>query len=170
MGSATPLQSGRLVPRHPQVNESRQLPGPMTGTNVPGDRSAWARQNRHMEPLAVHHVSINVPDVGAALSFYTEVLGGTVRDDRPDFGFGGAWIDLGTSQLHLLEATAPTVLGQHFAIQVSDLAATVAELRGRGVDVHDPSPVGPGLQTFVADPAGNTVELYEFVGANTDAR
>jgi len=118
-----------------------------------------------MRPLAVHHVSINVPDVAAALDFYTDVLGGSLRSDRPDFGFGGAWIDLGGSQLHLLEAAAPPVLGQHFAIQVDDLDATVAELRGRGVDVGDPSPVGPGLQTFVADPAGNTVELYQLVEA-----
>ena len=120
-----------------------------------------------MRPLAVHHVSINVPDVGAAIAFYTEVLGGTVRNDRPDFGFDGAWIDLGTSQLHLLGAAAPATLGQHFAIQVGDLVATVAELRGRGIDVNDPSPVGPGLQTFVADPAGNTVELYELVSTDT---
>ena len=122
-----------------------------------------------MQPLAVHHVSINVPDVGAALKFYTEVLGGTARNDRPDFGFGGAWIDLGASQLHLLEAAAPPTLGQHFAIQVGDLAATIAELRGRGVKVNEPSPVGPGLQTFVADPAGNTVELYELVGTDATA-
>jgi glyoxylase I family protein len=123
-----------------------------------------------MQPLAVHHVSINVPDVGVALSFYTEVLGGTTRNDRPDFGFGGAWIDFGASQLHLLEAAAPAVLGQHFAIQVGDLVAAVAELRDRGIEVNDPSPVGPGLQTFVADPAGNTVELYELVGRDTTAR
>ena len=117
-----------------------------------------------MQPLAVHHVSINVPDVDAATAFYTEVLGGSVRDDRPDFGFGGAWIDLGASQLHLLEAASPPVLGQHFAVQVADLDAAVAELRDAGIEVGDPSPVGPGRQTFVADPAGNTVELYEFTG------
>ena len=127
------------------------------------------RQTRYMHPLAVHHVSINVPDVGAAVSFYTGVLGGTVRHDRPEFGFGGAWIDLGTSQLHLLEAAAPPVLGQHFAIQVGNLQAAVAELRERGIEVSDPCPVGPGLQTFVTDPAGNTVELYELVGTPTTA-
>ena len=121
-----------------------------------------------MRPLAVHHVSINVPDVDAALTFYTKVLGGTVRDDRPDFGFGGAWIDLGGHQLHLLEADAPPVLGQHFAVRVADLDGAVTELRARGVAVADPSPVGPGRQTFVADPAGNTVELYEQPGGTTD--
>ena len=45
-----------------------------------------------MQPLAVHHVSVNVTDVDAALAFYTDVLGGTVRGDRPDFGISGAWI------------------------------------------------------------------------------
>ena len=97
----------------------------------------------------------------AATAFYTEVLGGSVRPDRPDFGFGGAWIDLGASQVHLLEAGPPPVLGQHFAVAVEDLDAAVAELRGKGIEVADPTPVGRGRQTFVADPAGNTVELYE---------
>lgn len=116
-----------------------------------------------MQPLAVHHVSINVSDVAAATTFYTDVLGGTVRADRPDFGFGGAWIDLGASQLHLIEAPIPPALGQHFAMRVADLGAAVAELRDRGVPVDDPTPVGPGRQTFVVDPDGNTVELYELV-------
>jgi glyoxylase I family protein len=116
-----------------------------------------------MEPLAVHHVSINVTDVPAAITFYTDVLGGTLRTDRPDFGFGGAWIDVGASQVHLLEAGPPPTLGQHFAVQVADLDAVVTELRARGIVLGEPSAVGPGRQTFVADPSGNTVELYELV-------
>ena len=65
-----------------------------------------------MQPASIHHVSINVTDVDGAVDFYTDVLGGTVRTDRPDFGFGGAWIDLGSSQVHLLEATVPPHLPQ----------------------------------------------------------
>ena len=118
-------------------------------------------QTRPVQPLAVHHVSVNVPDVAAATDFYTGVLGGALRDDRPDFGFGGAWIDLGSSQVHLLEAAAPPARGQHFAISVPDLDAAVAELRGRGLTVDGPVPVGAGRQAFVAAPAGNTVELHE---------
>ncbi len=114
-----------------------------------------------MQPLAVHHVSVNVPDVPSAVTFYTEVLGGVLRDDRPDLGIGGAWIDLGASQVHLLEAGPPPALGQHFAVAVADLDAAVTELRQRGIPVGEPSPVGGGRQTFVSDPAGNTVELYE---------
>ena len=114
-----------------------------------------------MKPLAVHHVSINVADVPAALDFYTGVLGLTVRDDRPDFGFGGAWLDAGGQQLHLLESDSRPAPGQHFAILVEDLAATVQELRDRGVEVGEPMGVGTGLQTFVHDPSGNMIELHQ---------
>lgn len=114
-----------------------------------------------MEPLAVHHVSINVADVDAALEFYVGKLGFGLRTDRPDFSFGGAWLDCGGQQLHLIEAGAPPALGQHFAVQVADLDAAVAELRAAGLDIRDPSPVGTGRQTFVEDPSGNTVELHQ---------
>lgn len=114
-----------------------------------------------MRPLAVHHVSINVTDPDESLAFYTDVLGGTPRDDRPAFGFGGAWIDLGATQLHLIEAPVPPNLGQHFAVLVDDLDAVVDELRGRGIDVADPVDVGPGRQTFIEDPDRNVVELHQ---------
>lgn len=115
-----------------------------------------------MQPLGVHHVSINVVDVEEALAFYTGILGLTQRSDRPDFGFSGAWLDVGDSgqQLHLIGAATPPSLGQHFAVRVDDLAATVADLRSSGADVTDPSPVGQGHQAFLNDPSGNTVELY----------
>ena len=114
-----------------------------------------------MRPLAVHHVSINVDDVEAALAFYVGRLGLTPRDDRPDFGFGGAWLDVGGQQVHLIEAEPPPDRGQHFAILVQDLAATVAELRASGLDGERPGPVGSNLQAFLHDPAGNTVELHQ---------
>jgi glyoxylase I family protein len=114
-----------------------------------------------MEPLAIHHVSINVDDVDAALAFYVGLMGLRERGDRPDFGFGGAWLDIGGQQVHLIESEVPTAVGQHFAVLVADLDATVAELRQAGVTVSDPKPVGAALQAFLDDPAGNTVELHE---------
>lgn len=113
-----------------------------------------------MRPLGVHHVSINVDDVPAAVRFYTEVLGLTPRADRPDFGFDGAWLDAGDQQVHLIAARSPENLGQHFAVLVDDLDAAVAEIRARGVTVSDPSPVGAGRQAFLVDPDGNAVELH----------
>jgi glyoxylase I family protein len=114
-----------------------------------------------MQILGVHHVSINVDDTEEAVAFYTDVLGLRRRDDRPDFGFAGAWLDLGEQQLHLIEVPVPEDLGQHFAVRVDDLDATIGELRARGVTVSDPSPVGASRQAFLSDPSGNRIELHE---------
>lgn len=114
-----------------------------------------------MKPLSVHHVAINANDAEASIAFYTEVLGGTVRDDRPDFGIAGAWIDLGAAQLHLIELPVPPNMGQHFAILFADLDDVVAELRAAGIEVADPVDSGTNRQTFIEDPSGNTVELHQ---------
>ena len=114
-----------------------------------------------VKPIAVHHVSLNVGDVDEAISFYVDVLGLSVRNDRPDFGIGGAWLDAGGQQVHLIEGTVPKGDGEHFAILVADLEATVDELRALDVKVSDASPVGSSLQAFLKDPAGNLVELHE---------
>ena len=118
-----------------------------------------------MQPLAVHHVSINVDDVDAAIAFYTDALGFRLRDDRPDFGFGGAWLDVGGQQVHLIAGSVPDAKGQHFAVQVDGLDQVVAELRTRGITVSDPVPVGRSRQAFLNDPAGNDIELHEVGGA-----
>ena len=116
-----------------------------------------------MQPLAVHHVSIMVPDVDAAVGFYTDVLGLERRADRPDLPMDGAWLDAGAQQLHLVEGEAPPGYGQHFAILIDNLDAAVAELRGRGVEVSDPRPIGRSLQSFLSDPSGNLIELHQAV-------
>lgn len=114
-----------------------------------------------MQPVGIHHVSLNVDDVDAAIRFYVDVLGFSVRDDRPDFGFPGAWLDVGGQQVHLIQAPAPDDRGQHVALQVADIEAAVAEVRGKGFEVSDAFPVGTGQQAFLHDPAGNLVELQQ---------
>ena len=114
-----------------------------------------------MQALGVHHVSINVADVDEAAVFYIERLGLSPRTDRPDFGFGGAWLDVGGQQVHLIEAPSPDDRGQHFALAVANLDAAVAELRADGLEVSDAMPVGGGRQAFLHDPSHNLVELYQ---------
>jgi catechol 2,3-dioxygenase-like lactoylglutathione lyase family enzyme len=114
-----------------------------------------------MQPMGVHHVSINVRDAAESIEFYTGALGLIARTDRPDFAFGGAWLDLGGQQVHLIEGDVPDSCGQHFAIRVADLDAAVAELRERGIEVRDPSGVGSARQAFLFDPSGNMIELHE---------
>ena len=109
----------------------------------------------------LNHAVLYVRDVERSVRFYTDVLGFRPRTDRPDFGFGGAWLDAGPQQVHLIEAPPPPNVGQHFAVQVEDLASVITELRAAGVEVSDASPVGTGLQAFLSDPSGNVVELHQ---------
>lgn len=115
-----------------------------------------------MELIGVHHVAICVPDVDAALAFYVDGLGCRVRDDRPDFGFPGAWLDAGTQQIHLMQFAGTPAPLQHFALQVADLDAAVHDLESRGVEVRRSDHVqGAGYQAFLKDPAGNEIELNQ---------
>lgn len=118
-----------------------------------------------VKPLAVHHVSVNVADAAEGIAFYTDVLGGTLRTDRPDLGIAGAWIDLGATQVHLIETRVPPNLGQHFAILVDDLDGAVAELRDRGFEIGEPMGIAGNRQTFILDPSGNAIELHEVATA-----
>ncbi len=115
-------------------------------------------------PLGVDHVSINVPDVPAAIDFYTNVLGLVQNSERPDMGFAGAWLDVGAGgqQVHLLGFPPPESKGQHFALLFEDLDAVVAELRAQGIAVSDPVANGPNRhQAFLSDPWGNSIELHQ---------
>lgn len=112
----------------------------------------------------IHHVSLNVADTRRSLGFYCDLLGMAMLD-RPDFAFGGAWLDAGNGrQIHLIETDrVPADLGQHVAFRVADIAQVIEALRVAGHEVADPSRVGgtPILQTFVSDPDGNRVEFTQ---------
>ncbi len=116
-----------------------------------------------MFDLGVHHVSINVRDADASTRFYVDVLGLTERDDRPDFGVAGAWLQAGDQQVHLIEvADVEPPEGQHFALRVTDLDAAREHLVAHGVDVSEPSRIGDVcVQAFLRDPTGNLIELNQ---------
>ena len=113
-------------------------------------------------PTGIDHFALNVLDVPAALAFYTDVLGLTQRDDRPDFGIAGAWLNAGDQQVHLIELPPPNGMGQHFALLYEDIGAVVERLRAQGITVIDPAASSPGRrQAFLNDPWGNSIELHE---------
>jgi glyoxylase I family protein len=114
-----------------------------------------------MKLVGVHHVSINISDVDAALDFYVGKLGLVMRGDRPNLGYPGAWLNAGGQQVHLIGAAVPNDQGQHFALQVEDLGATIEELRGGGVTVSDEIAIGTARQAFLHDPSGNLLELHQ---------
>ncbi len=114
-----------------------------------------------------------VDDVDAAISFYTERLGfGVIMHPAPPFAM------LSRDDLRLL-LSAPVGTGggaqgtpagrrpepggwNRFQIEVEDLDATVADLRGAGMHFRNEivSGIG-GRQILLEDPSGNAIELFE---------
>ncbi len=113
-----------------------------------------------MNVVGVHHVSIGVHDVDAAVEFYHRL--GLTSLPRPDFGFPGAWLQAGGQQVHLIQTgVTPPGLENHYAFQVADLEACLAELADNGVSARRSSTPGAGRQAFIQDPSGNIVELNQ---------
>lgn len=115
-----------------------------------------------------HHVSLLVADTARALRFYHEVLG--LEDDpgRPELGFAGAWLRLGSGQLHLLELDNPDPVtdrpahggrDRHVAIGVLSLDGFIERLDSAGIGYTMSRSGRRAL--FCRDPDGNAWELIE---------
>ena len=127
-------------------------------------------ENETTKPLvsAIDHCSLVVADTDKALKFYREILGLSVDSSRPDLGYPGAWLQVGLSQIHLLEVPNPdSVTGRpehggrdrHVAFQVSDLARLIQRLEDAGI-AYSKSKSGRAA-LFCRDYDGNAVELVE---------
>ena len=123
--------------------------------------------------MATVQVRYIVHDVDAAVGFYTKQLG-FILEMRPAPPF--AMLSRGDLRLVL---SAPNPMGgggqstpdgrkpepggwNRFAIEVSDLAATVDRLRKAGAQFRNEIVTGVGgKQILVDDPSGNPIELFE---------
>jgi len=123
--------------------------------------------------MATVQVRYIVHDVEAAIAFYTKQLGFKLNmHPAPPF----AMLSRGDLRLVL---SAPNPMGgggqampdgpapqpggwNRFAIEVSDLAAAVDELRRTGAHFRTDIVTGVGgKQILVEDPSGNPIELFE---------
>ena len=114
---------------------------------------------------SVHHVNVTVPKSleDAAKHFYGEVMGlQEVPKPESSRGRGGAWYQLGPTQLHLsIEHLADAPLSKrHVCYTVADLAAAEALFRSAGVEIIPDDQPMPGWPRFyVRDPGGNRLEI-----------
>jgi len=128
--------------------------------------------------LNVHHLGIAVPDVDAAALVYSDLFGATLehRDRLEDQGVLAASLLVGPSRIELLEPLGPhTPVGRflakrgpgmhHVAFEVADVAAELARLRARDVQLIDEEPRRGlfGLQVAFVHPEATGGVLAEFV-------
>jgi catechol 2,3-dioxygenase-like lactoylglutathione lyase family enzyme len=115
-----------------------------------------------------------VDDVEAAIAFYTEHLGFTLR-----WSAAPAFADVVRGRLRLLlsgptssagrpmpDGTRPGPGGwNRIHLLVTDIAAETARLRAAGLTFRNDVVKGPGgQQILLEDPSGNVVELFEPAG------
>lgn len=119
----------------------------------------------------LHHASLLVADTARALDFYVGVLGLAVDGARPELGYPGAWLQVGSRQLHLLELPNPDPVDgrpahggrdRHLALLVQQLDAVAARLEAAGVACSRSRSGRRAL--FCRDPDGNAIELIEVEG------
>lgn len=109
----------------------------------------------------VTNVYYVVPDMNAALAFYRDTLGLTVK-----FQDGEKWtqFDVGGTQVALATpAPGQVEPGQNATVvmQVDDLAAVRDELATQGIAVSDVIGMGDHGSFFTCrDPAGNVVQFF----------
>lgn len=126
-------------------------------------------------PADLVNVRYMVDDVDAAVDFYTEHLGFTLR-----MGAAPAFADVVRGNLRLLlsgptssagrpmpDGTKPEPGGwNRIHLIVSDIAAEVERLRADGLTFRNDIVTGPGgQQILLEDPSGNVVELFQPAGS-----
>ncbi|HOO58350.1 MAG TPA: methylmalonyl-CoA epimerase [Anaerolineaceae bacterium] len=131
-----------------------------------------------MKPIKINHVAIVVQDIDAALNFWEQTFGLELDhvEDVPSQKSKVAFLPLGESEIELVQpTTSDSGLANflekrgegmhHICIEVSDIDATLAELKSKGVRLINEVPEElPGRKmAFIHPKAANgvLVELYQ---------
>jgi catechol 2,3-dioxygenase-like lactoylglutathione lyase family enzyme len=116
--------------------------------------------------VSVQHVTVTVADPGLiplAEDFY-RMLGGIllVRPPRLVEDTPGSWMGFGAgTQVHVIVG-APPATEAHFALDLGDRYDTVlAALAAAGTPIRTARDLWGGRRSFVKDPAGNLIEIFD---------
>jgi catechol 2,3-dioxygenase-like lactoylglutathione lyase family enzyme len=112
----------------------------------------------------IQHVALEVTrDLWDACVDFYALLGFERVRPPPSLAERAAWVQHGSTQVHLMDVEAPVVLPRgHVAVVVDDYDATLTALREIGHDVEARAEHWGSPRAYVRDPAGNLVELMAF--------
>ena len=92
-----------------------------------------------MDEAFLHHISLTSMNLPKAISFYKDVLGFS-QVARPAFPLGGAWLNAGTVEIHLIDFPQGSFRNTksvgsddiHFAIRVKNFESLIRKLNMHG--------------------------------------
>ncbi len=122
----------------------------------------------------IDHVEIIPTDFDRTISFYTEILGFTVRErsrvDKPPLE-EIAYLELGNTVIEVMLVTNPTPASREawqvgykrIALEVENMESAVEYLESKGVAMTwGPIDLGTSIRAEFEDPDGLSVELREW--------
>lgn len=129
-------------------------------------------QNQTIPGCGFHHISIQTQNYDAALRFYRDVLGMSLKCTFDVGGRPFALLDMGDGSYVELQAPKAEAGGQvgnvlvHFALATSDVRAAIEKVRAAGCTVtvepkHVMLDTMPAVVAFFNGPSGESVELFQ---------
>lgn len=117
-----------------------------------------------MKVLAADFVCYFVKDIQKSLEFYRDILGLTVSDqfgkDFYEFNLGNVTLGIGSAEA-MGETIDKPQGNATVGLAVEDVAATVKELKEKGIEVNEDVQDFPGCQMVsIKDPSGNSIMLH----------
>ncbi len=130
-----------------------------------------------MNDIFLHHVSLTTRNLPRAIAFYTDVLG-FKQIDRPAFSIGGAWLNAGTVEIHLIDFPEGSFRNTksvgsedvHFAMRVKNFESLISKLSQHGYRenleegdnrrlIIKPKSVAGYSQLYIMDPDCHLIEI-----------
>lgn len=92
-----------------------------------------------MDNIFLHHVALTTKNLPLATAFYRDVVGFS-EIERPAFPVGGAWLNAGSVEIHLVDFPQGSFRNTksvgtddiHFAMRVKDFEALIQRLNRHG--------------------------------------
>lgn len=125
--------------------------------------------------IAFDHVTLIVSSVDVSRNFYVQLLGMS-EVPRPDFGFPGAWFQIGNTMIHITLSDENSGLagwgdrevkrpsrGHHLAYSTADFDGALRLIQLSNVPVAAGPQTRPdgARQIYISDPDGHLIEICQ---------
>jgi len=110
----------------------------------------------------IQHINIQISDRERTRAWYEQVLGAEFLDRGPELNSRQLQLRIGSGEIHTTHTPNPAPSG-HFAVEIQDWEAMIANLDALGVSYTPPTirAYSGGHSTYIQDPDGNTIELVQ---------